>query len=266
MPVQRDFKKYHKSIATELCAVKDRVRDLIGSDHWLSDGEHKEAVLRRILRGHVAQSLEIGSGFVCAENGNSTQTDILITHRNKPTLFRDGETLLVTPDAVACLIEVKTRITGGDMGTVLDKLASSAALVGKAGYPACVAGLFAYEPFANQNSHHELLTRVQQASGGKRERVVNWIAAGPDLFVRFWAKGTDVNSLVAGPVWHSYELKELSHAYFVSNVVWDTCPEVDHEMQYAWFPVEGGKESRRRSYVGLANGEPRDFAGDGGGL
>jgi hypothetical protein len=57
--------------------------------------------------------------------------------------------------------------------------------------------------------------------------VVNWVAAGPDLFFRYWHNGNDVASPVHGPVWHSYELKNLAHAYFLSNVVWDTCPGID---------------------------------------
>ena len=49
MPIQRNFLEYHKSIARELEATKDRIRQLIGDKHWLTDGEHKEAVLRRVL-------------------------------------------------------------------------------------------------------------------------------------------------------------------------------------------------------------------------
>lgn len=96
--VRRDFLKYHKSIAAEMTAMKDRVRHLIGDHHWQSDGEHKEAVLRRLLRTHLAESLGIGRGFVCGEESTSSQIDVLVVRRSKPTLFRDGDMLLVTPD------------------------------------------------------------------------------------------------------------------------------------------------------------------------
>jgi len=257
MPMQRDFRKYHESIASELRAVKDRIRNLIGGRHWQSDGEHKEAVLRRVLRSHLAQSLEVGRGFVCTEHDTSTQIDILITRRNKPTLFREGETLLVTPDAVACLIEVKTRIDD-NLENVLSKLADNAKIV-RAANRSCVVGLFVYEPFEHQDPHRELLTHVHAASRGDDKRVVNWIAAGPNLLVRYWERGSAVCSPVEGSVWHSYELNNLSHAYFLSNVVWETCPDLDRQMQYAWFPVEGGKERFRCCYIPLSGGEVKRF-------
>jgi len=261
MPMRRDFKKYHRSIAKELSVVKNRIRNLIGSQHWQSDGEHKEAILRRVLRSHLAQTLEVGRGFICAEHHTSTQIDILITQRNKPTLFREGETLLVTPDAAVCLIEVKTRIDA-NLEDVLKKLADNAEMVRRSN-PACVVGLFVFEPLDRNEVHSFLLEHIQKVSEGKKNRVVNWISVGPDIFIRYWEDGSDIGSLVNGPVWHSYELKELSHAYFVSNVVWETAPGIDRRMQYAWFPVEGGKERFRRCYIPLSGGEAGWFGEDG---
>lgn len=259
MPTVRDFQAYHESIAGELRVAKDRVRHLIGDRHWQSDGEHKEAVLRKLLRNHVAQSLQIGRGFVCGEGDTSSQIDVLVTHRDKPTLFRDGEMLLVTPDAVAAIIEVKTTLD--DLPRIVSKLADDVAMIRDAGNRQCLAGLFVYEPFDGPTAHERLLTQVQPASQGNPNRVINWIAAGPDLFVRHWGRGADVRSPVAGPVWHSYTLENLSHAYLVSNVVWDTCARVDPAMQYAWFPVEGTKERHRQRYIGLDETESHAFKG-----
>lgn len=41
---------HFKSLALELNALKDRVRNFIDDAHWLTDGEWKEAVLRAMLR------------------------------------------------------------------------------------------------------------------------------------------------------------------------------------------------------------------------
>ena len=259
MPTRQNFQAYHESIAGELRVAKDRMRNLIGDRHWQSDGEHKEAILRKLLRTHVAQSLQIGRGFVCGDGGASSQIDILITHRDKPTLFRDGELLLVTPDAVAAIIEVKTRID--NLAGVLHKLARSVAMIRDAGNNRCLAGLFVYEPLETQDAHNQILEGVHGASRGQADRVVNWVAAGPSLFVRHWAEGARVSSPVPGPVWHSYTLENLSHAYFVSNVVWDTCHNLDQNMQYAWFPVEGTKERYLQAHVGLGETLPLHIDG-----
>jgi hypothetical protein len=261
MPTRQNFKAYHKSIAGELRVAKDRMRNLIGAAHWQSDGEHKEAILRKILRGHVAQSMEIGRGFVCGAGDVSSQIDILITYRDRPTLFRDGEMLLVTPDAVAAIVEVKTRLeSDAKLATALKKLADNASMVRSAqSGGTCPTGLFVYEPFDGEDADSRILTQLQAVSHGNANRIVNWIAAGPNLFVRYWPDGANVRSPVNGPVWHSYSLDNLSHAYFVSNVVWDTCARVDATMQYAWFPVEGTKERHRQRFIALDGAEPQRF-------
>src|SRR4051812_43930803 len=96
----RDLLKYQESLALELRASMDRVRHLIGEAHWLTDGEHKESVLRQVLRTRLPDSTAVGRGFVCypadelpVEGEHSTDTqrrepvtsrqvDILITRRS----------------------------------------------------------------------------------------------------------------------------------------------------------------------------------------
>ena len=47
--VDQDIKKFYESVTAELMSVKDRVRNLIGNAHWLSDGRYKEAILKTII-------------------------------------------------------------------------------------------------------------------------------------------------------------------------------------------------------------------------
>ena len=46
----------------ELEARAQRVRTLIGDAHWLSDGNHKEALLREFLRRYLPPELVITMG------------------------------------------------------------------------------------------------------------------------------------------------------------------------------------------------------------
>jgi len=142
---------------------------------------------------------------------------------------------------------------------VLQKLADNAELIRSAtGGGECPAGLFVYEPLA-ANDCGRLLEEIQAASRGEPIRVIDWVAAGPSLFVRHWRNGNMVDSPVRGQsVWHSYTLTDMSHAYFVSNVVWDTCGG-SSRMQYAWFPVEGTKERHRERYIALDEAESHAF-------
>jgi len=259
MSVQRDFKKYHESIAEELLSTKDRIRNLIGQAHWQTDGEHKEAVLRKVLRMHLPETLHVGKGFVCCPERNSSQIDILITDRNKPTLFKDGELVLVTPDAVKAIIEVKTSVNSGTVEGIITKLSNDAELTRSNGNTKCQAGLFVYEKRSLNEAQNRVLEILQSASNGDKKKAINWVSLGPDHFFRFWENGQDVHSQCQCPVWHSYELKKLSHAYFVSNVVWDISRDNSLKMQFAWFPIEGGKEQYRKWYVPLSGGEPTEF-------
>lgn len=264
MPIETNFVDYHKSIANELKATKDRIRNLIGRRHWLSDGEHKEAVLRKILRNQISESARVGKGFVCFKDDTSSQIDILITRTDKPNLFRDGELTLVTPDAVLSIVEVKTALR--DRSAIHDaivKLSEDIKKIRSNHNRHCLAGLFVYEKSENRICDRIILEELKSAANGQQDKVINWVAFGPDRFFRFWQNGSDVESRFENQVWHSYELNHgLGHAYFVSNVVWDITESrgnTDDRMQYAWFPVEGGKERFRRWCIPLSHGEATQF-------
>ena len=56
---RQDLIAYHRSIAEELKSVQDRVRNLIGSRHWGTDGEQKEYILREALRLRMPESVAV---------------------------------------------------------------------------------------------------------------------------------------------------------------------------------------------------------------
>jgi hypothetical protein len=261
MPIRTDFFEYHQSIARELEAAKNRVRQLIGRRHWQTDGEHKEAIIRRVLRNHLPESVRIGKGFVCFEDHASSQIDILITAIGKPTLFKDGELVLVTPDAVQAIIEVKTALPSkSELIEALEKLADNLEYIRRT-ETECLGGLFVFQESNERVTDKAVLEQLQSIVRGERHRAINWIALTPHRFFRFWRAG-EIPSRCSDDFWHSYELPHgLAHAYFLSNVAWDVTKEPNNEMQHAWFPVEGGKERFRRWCVSIegANGGPKQF-------
>lgn len=264
MAIERNLINYHRSIARELEATKNRVRDLIGNLHWQSDGEHKEAVLRKALRNYLPENVLVGKGFVCYKSGNSQtskQLDILITSKLKPTLFKDGEFVIVTPDAVKAIIEVKTKISSwNELLEALKKLGEDAQRIRNEKNcwgENCWAGLFIYDDISV--GYQALLEACRVAANQDMLRAVNCISGGASKFIRFWKNGTEANSPVEGPVWHAYDLEGLAPAYFLSNLVWHVTPGMQRDMQYAWFPIEGGKETRRRWYIPLSGGEAKEF-------
>lgn len=259
--IERDLEKHLQSISAEFHATKNRIRHLIGSTHWLSDGEAKEAIFRRILTTYIAESVHVGSGFICYPNparsyhderNTSTQIDVLVTSRDKPTLYKERDLIIVTPDAVKAIVEVKTRRTLPEIREDIEKLANNIRRTRESA--SCRehwAGLFIYEPLvaSTVNIYQEVLTVLQEVTQGNPLSVINCIAIGENVFIRFWQDGNDVDSL-AGPVWHSYDLSRLAQGYFLGNLIWAVSPS-NPATQYIWFPAENGKESRRRYYCGL---------------
>jgi hypothetical protein len=91
-----NIRHYHESITSELDAVKNRIRNLVR--HWPTDGEWREAALRTVLRRHLPDSSLVGRGFIVTRNHSSTQVDLFVLKSGKPTLFRDGDLVVITPD------------------------------------------------------------------------------------------------------------------------------------------------------------------------
>ena len=117
-----NYFKFHASVTKELRSLRDRVRSLVS--HWPSDGEWKESVLRALLRRYLPDSIFIGRGFIVTENRCSTQLDILVLRPNSPKIFQDGDLVIVTPDAVKAIVEVKTRVNSdSEWREIIEKLA-----------------------------------------------------------------------------------------------------------------------------------------------
>lgn len=253
---QPDFGSFHRSVTEELYSIKDRIRDLV--NHWPTDGEHKEVALRSVLRRHLPGSVSIGRGFIVTEDQSSTQIDILIVDTAKPTLFRDGDLLIVTPDAVLGLVEVKTaQRSRSEVAKTLEKLSTNVRMCREAtGKNSVWSGLFIFE--GDTCDQQQLLRAAGDAYKTTRQEV-NCISSGKNLFIRYWSSGEAVFSAEQGPVWHSYTLPGVAPSYFMGNLI-DSVSSVDHSTAgFAWFPMVGGKEQHRDYYLPLGGNEPTRY-------
>ena len=68
-----DVRKYFLSLSQELEALKKRVRFLIADQHWQTDGEWKESVVRQVLRRHLPIDAVVGRGFIVSMSGYSSK-------------------------------------------------------------------------------------------------------------------------------------------------------------------------------------------------
>lgn len=230
-----DTVAYFDSLTEELHALKNRIRNFIGNAHWLSDGEWKESILRSILRRYLPTNIGVGNGFIITNEGPSTQIDILIYDSTKPILFKDGDFILVTPDATLGVIEVKTRLSSDKFREALQKIDVIAKLHRRQPHRSLpFYGLFVYDdaPFNNDFC----LETLKSIFSGFAVSPIDILTLGDSRFVRFWYCDPQDNSTPVNK-WHLYEIKNKAPAYFLHNVIAYTCNVYMGENEL-WFPKQ----------------------------
>ena len=266
-----NYLEYHQSVTNELHVLKNRVRNLVTYadetredpiSHWLTDGEHKESALRAVIRRHIANNIIVGRGFIVTEDESSTQIDILIVDGDAPTLFRDGDLMIVTPDAVLACIEVKTSLTPWQETTeAIAKLARLEHMASRYRKRNKMwTGLFVYEDNPSVDDNHRKLLKAIKEGCGNLNAKLNCISYGHNTFTRYWTADAvewgQGDNIPDGESWRSYELDRIAPTYFISNLL-DSISQIDRPTSaYAWFPSPGGKYQRRTWVLRLQEEEP----------
>lgn len=219
-------KEFHISTGKELLAVKDRVRHLIS--HWGEDGRYKESVLKLIIKRFLPEKYKIATGFVVKETherGNhnaSSQIDLIIYDNQYPVLFKDNDFVIVTPDSVRAIIEVKANIKNQDVKRVVEKSND----VGKFIYNGKTDknsfffnGVFSYAGYERIQDYQIIENKITFANlNCSSEQYfnkfkVNHICFNSDLLFKFWEQKTPNESH------YLYKLKDLSFSFFISNLM-----------------------------------------------
>jgi len=245
-----DPKEFQMSITKELNTIKNRVRNLIGDQHWGEEGRYKEAILRNVIKRFLPNNISIGTGFVIKKDNNepliSKQIDIVIYDNTIPVLFSEGDFVVTTYRNVKGIIEVKTKIGNNELEEIIQKAEENGKLIGKYIFN----GIFSYEFEGNIDS--DTIDRALKKARG----YVNHISLGPNVFIRFW-KNEDRNRLhppvreCNNDFYNIYDLEGLSFSYFISNLLELTSLSSLDDRWWFLYPIEGTKETRRKRTVCL---------------
>jgi len=236
-----DVKAHFRSITQELEALRDRVRNFsVATPHWPTDGEWKESVLRAVLKGYLPSHIEPLRGFVVTPNRGSGQIDLLLYDNRKPVLFRNGDLVFVTPDAVLGIVEVKSKIhnrTG--LREALGSLADDAELIRttRRGGGDVFVGLFSYQTNLGASHSEEVLKDLQQTANGRRERIISYACLGCSHFSMFWEQPPNGHTTTDYNTWHSYSLPDLAAGYFINNLVATVSADSVENNLNVWFPA-----------------------------
>ncbi|MDR3261331.1 MAG: hypothetical protein LBT78_05800 [Tannerella sp.] len=109
-----NLSEYYIATANEILSSKDKVKNLVPD--WGEEEHYKEVFLKNSIRRFLPDTYAIGTGYVVrqaehsGEHPSSRQIDLIIYDRATPVLFRDDDFVILTPDAVKGIIEVKTSM------------------------------------------------------------------------------------------------------------------------------------------------------------
>jgi hypothetical protein len=264
-----DITEFHKSSTKELTTIKDRVRNLIGSANWGEEGKYKESILMNTLRRFIPSNFRVGTGFVVKKSSRdipheaTTQIDLILYDSTFPVLFSEGDFVIVTPESVRGIVEVKTNIrklSSGKLSEMVQKVIKNAEFIsdGQVRKKYLFNGIFGYEGY---NNIQQVVSRTQSILSLIKDVVfnnnsdfclLNHICFNNKYLLRYW-RDRQYYSL--------YNLKDLSFSFFISNVVYYLIGRmIEHESDL-WFPID--KESQKTHEFNFTqNGDTVDVLTD----
>jgi len=231
-----DIERFHKSIAFEIKALQDRVRDLIGDANWAYEGRYKEDLLKGIIKRFLPSTVSLGTGFILQKlQGNlsiSKQIDIIVYDNTYPLLFTEGDFIVTTPANVVGIIEVKTNIHHHIKETITNATSNGRFL--KKGI---FNGIFVFNEYGGLFPNRTIRRSLEDSNG-----IVNHLCIGQGIFIKHWTHWT-TEAINHVDKYSIYGLANLAFTYFISNLV-DSISKEDLQERY-WFhyPIETGKES-----------------------
>jgi len=239
---------YYNDLSKELEALQNRVRNFIGAANWGEEGRWKESILRSVLKRYLPSHMNVGTGFIVTPKNVSTQIDVLIYDTNKPTLFKDGDFVIIMPEVALAVIEVKTGIEASDLKSALSKLNEIGLLVKC--YPTQTCPFLGFFAFDQRSISSKIaLEALSEYSQGPGRVPIHAMAFGNDHFVRFWKLKPDGLGREYDK-WHAYKMQSTAFAYFITNVIMHLCPPTCIEDELIWFP-SSGKEMLLEGIQGL---------------
>jgi hypothetical protein len=234
---------YHKTSSQELLALTNKVRNLIS--HWGEDGRYKEAVLKNVIKRFLPDKFTIGTGFVIKQTEtrgvhlSSRQIDLVIYDNASPVLFKEGDFVILTPDAVRGIIEVKANLQNQGLTEVLKQANENGQFIfsGKEDRKQkFFNGVFSFEGYINNFDLDTLVNSFKNSNIDYIDDVeynsfkVNHVSLNKDWFVKIWNEDANPHSL--------YNIEDLSFSFFISNLTDTLANKSVKKNNFIWYATD----------------------------
>ncbi len=116
--------KYYRKVQEMVLVQRDIICSLLKDPRII--GDYYEAIVRDAVKEAVSRSFDVGRGVVLAADGRaSKECDIIIySAAEYGPLFISGDIVVVSPEAVRCVIQVKGTVNLDNMGDSIANLAA----------------------------------------------------------------------------------------------------------------------------------------------
>jgi hypothetical protein len=118
------MEQFYRKVQERIMIQRDVICSLLRDPRII--GDYYEAIVRDAVREAVSGSFAVGRGVVLAEDGQaSKECDIIVySAAEYGPLFVSGDIVVVSPQAVRCVVQVKGTVTLDNMGDSIRNLQS----------------------------------------------------------------------------------------------------------------------------------------------
>ena len=175
---------------------------------------------------------------------------VIIYRNDFPVIFRQSDFVIVVPEAVLGIIEVKSRITGATQLTqVVDKLSVAAEIVCKPIF----SGIFSFEGYdgiLNRNVNQQVRSTLIRSNGK-----ANHLCIGENCFIKYWPEYAPTRENTRSR-YSFYKIDDLAFGYFISNLVEDVYiatvgTNLPETLTSMFYPIENTKEAYKLTEVSM---------------
>jgi len=120
------MEEYYQRIQDKLLIQKDMIDTLLKTQNTRVRSDYYEAIVRDLVRESVSKSFSVARGIILSEEGqNSEECDLILYESSAfDTWFQSGEIVVISPEAVRAVVEIKRTLASGSIKDAINNLLS----------------------------------------------------------------------------------------------------------------------------------------------